>query len=157
MELASIEKILEKYWEANTSLEEEKILREYFASGNVAPHLQQYGMLFDHYKQSQSENYSKNLVLKSKQKKKSIQWLSIAASLALLVGTFFGKQEYDKYQQRKQFAEIKKALELLSYNLNKGNDAVYAVSNNLLKGSDAVSQLDTYEKTFSKVINKVNY
>ncbi len=152
----NIESLLEKYWDANTSLEEEKILLDYFSSDNVAPHLQKYGMLFDHYKDSRKESYAKNIVLKPRKNKTNIKWFSVAASLALMFGFYFGKQAYDKQQQEKQFAEIKKALELLSYNLNRGNDAIYAVSDNLLAGSNAVTQLDTYETTVVKVIEKVN-
>lgn len=157
MELASIEKLLEKYLNATTSIQEEEILKKYFNSEKVAPHLKEYGMMFEYFKQSKDDTFTKTIQLKPKTNKRNWKWLSIAASIALLITVFIGKQEYDKHQQRKKFAQVKEALQLISFNLNKGNDALYAVSNNLTIGSDAVSKLDTYKKTVNTVINKVNY
>jgi len=158
MELANIEKLLEKYLDARTTLQEEETLKTYFTSGNVAPHLEEYGMMFGYFKQSKSETYTKTIQLKpEKPKKKSLKWLSMVASVALLVSIFVGKQRYDHYQQLKQFAKVKEALQLVSFNLNKGNDALYAVSDNLTKGTEAISTLSTYEETVNTVIKKVNY
>lgn len=158
MELANIEKLLEKYLEAETSLQEEQILRMYFTSGNVAPHLEEYAMLFGYFKENQSEIYTKTIKLKPENKRrKNFKWLSVAASLALLVSAYVGKLEYDKYQQKLYFAQVKEALQMVSLNLNKGNDALFAVSNNLNKGTEAVAKLDTYDETVKTVISKVNY
>ena len=49
MELANIEKLVEKYENAETTLIEEDILREYFLSDNVAPHLEEYQMMMLHF------------------------------------------------------------------------------------------------------------
>lgn len=157
MELANIEKLLEKYLNAESTLQEEKILKEYFNSNDVAPHLKEYGMMFGYFKQSKNETYTKTIQLKPKRTKKNWKWLSIAASIALIITLFIGKNKYDKYQQQQQFVKVKEALQLISFNLNKGNDALYAVSDNLAKGSDAVTKLDTYKRTVNTVIDKVNY
>lgn len=158
MELANIETLLDKYLEAETTLQEERILRDYFTSQHVAPHLEQYGMMFGYFKENKSETYTKPIQLTPEiSRKKNWKWLSVAASVALLISVFIGKQEYEAYQQKKQFAEIKAALEQVSFNLNKGNDALYAVSNNINKGQDAVLQLKVYEKTANTVLSKVNY
>ncbi len=160
MELANIEKLLEKYLEATTSLQEEDTLRTYFNSGNVAPHLEEYGMMFGYFKQSKDETFTKTIQLKPEKRKKNWKWLSVAASVALLVSVFIGYQEYQKAQEKeaiKQLAQVKEALHQISFNLNKGNDALYAVSNNLTKGSDAITKLDTYKSTVNTVIDKVNY
>ncbi|CAM1366371.1 conserved hypothetical protein [Tenacibaculum litoreum] len=156
MELANIEKLLDKYLDAETTLQEEQTLQEYFTSNNVAPHLQEYSMMFGYFKQSKDETFTKTIQLKPEKTKKNWKWLSVAASVVLLFSVFMGNEEYKKYQQRKQFAQIKEALQLVSVNLNKGNDALYAVSNNLKKGNDAIEQLGTYEETVNKVINTVN-
>ncbi len=162
MELANIEKLLEKYLEATTSLQEEKALRDYFTSGNIAPHLEEYGMLFGYFKENQSETCTKIIKLKpEKTRKKNLKWLTIAASLTLLVSMYLGKQAYDEEKKRekqlKYYAQVKEALQMISSNLNKGNDALYAVSNNLNKGTEAVAKLDTYDKTVKTVLSKVNY
>ncbi|XRE44871.1 hypothetical protein ACIVBQ_003075 [Tenacibaculum discolor] len=156
MELANIEKLLDKYLDAETTLQEEQTLQEYFTSNNVAPHLQEHSMMFGYFKQSKDETFTKTIQLKPEKTKKNWKWLSVAASVVLLFSVFMGNEEYKKYQQRKQFAQIKEALQLVSVNLNKGNDALYAVSNNLKKGNDAIEQLGAYEETVNKVINTVN-
>ena len=156
MELANIEKLLEKYLDAETTLQEEKMLQEYFTSNKVAPHLQEYSMMFGYFKQSKDETFTQTIQLKPEKTKKNWKWLSVAASVVLLFSVFIGNEEYQKHQQRKQFAQIKEALQLVSVNLNKGNEAIYAVSNNLKKGSDAIEHLETYEETVNKVINTVN-
>lgn len=152
MELANIEKLIEKYLKAETSLKEENTLREYFtSSNNVPPHLQELSIMFSYFKENKDEIYTKTIRLKTK--KLNLKWLSVAASVALLSSVFFGKQVHEKYQQRKQFAQIKHALKMVSINLNKGNDALYAVSDNLAKGNKAINQLNTLPKTINTANN----
>ena len=156
MELANIEKLIGKYLEAETTLLEETQLRDYFTSENVAEHLQDYAILFGYFKQNQSETYTKAIKLKPETKrKKNFKWMTVAASLALLVSAYVGKIQYDEYQQRMYFAQVKEALQKVSFHLNKGNDALYAVSDNLNKGNDAVKQLKIYENTANTVLKKV--
>ena len=47
MELTNIEKLLVKYENAETTLEEENSLRTYFSSNEVAPHLKEYQLIFN--------------------------------------------------------------------------------------------------------------
>lgn len=49
METKKIEQLIEKFFEGKTSLEEEKMLRAYFSSGEVPGHLQSYIDLFRYY------------------------------------------------------------------------------------------------------------
>ena len=156
MELANIEKLLSKYLDATTTLQEEQILQEYFTSQNVAPHLQEYISMFIYFKQSKNETFTKTIQLKPEKPKKNWKWLSVAASVVLLFSVFVGNEKYQEHQQRKQFAEITKALQMVSVNLNKGNEALYAVSKNLSKGNEAIAHLNTYEETINKVIKRVN-
>lgn len=156
MELANIEKLLDKYLDATTTLQEEQILQEYFTSQNVAPHLQEYISMFIYFKQSKNETFTKTIQLKPEKPKKNWKWLSVAASVVLLFSVFVGNEKYQEHQQRKQFAEITKALQMVSVNLNKGNEALYAVSKNLNKGNEAIAHLNTYEETINKVIKRVN-
>ncbi len=54
---------------------------------------------------------------------KNHRFLTIT-SLVLLIalGVYFGKKEYDKYLLNKRFAEVEKALNEVSVNLNKGGE-----------------------------------
>ncbi|SEC87988.1 hypothetical protein SAMN04489761_3851 [Tenacibaculum sp. MAR_2009_124] len=157
MELANIEKLLEKYLNAETTLSEEKILEAYFISGEVAPHLEEYSFMFNYFKQSKNEKFTKTIQLKpEKTSRMNWKWLSVAASVVLLFSTYIGYGKYQEQEQRRQFEQIKEALHMVSTNLNKGNEALYAVSNNINKGKEAIGHLNTYEKAVNKVIETVN-
>ncbi|MGJ8760725.1 hypothetical protein H0I29_15510 [Polaribacter sp. R2A056_3_33] len=139
MELANIEKLVEKYENAETSLQEETTLRNYFTGGNVAPHLQEYEYMFNYFAASKDETYTKTIELEPKKsKKRNLKWLSVAASVVLLFSVFIGQQEYKRYQAKKQFEQISKGLMLLSSNLQKGEQAV--------------ATLYTYEDTVKKIL-----
>ncbi|WP_341220573.1 hypothetical protein [Polaribacter atrinae] len=139
MELANIEKLVEKYENAETSFQEETTLRNYFTGGNVAPHLQEYEYMFNYFAASKDETYTKTIELEPKKsKKRNLKWLSVAASVVLLFSVFIGQQEYKRYQAKKQFEQISKGLMLLSSNLQKGEQALVT--------------LHTYEDTVKKIL-----
>ena len=129
MELANIEKLVEKYLNAETSLQEETTLKNYFTGGNVAPHLQEYEYMFNYFATTKDETFTKTIQLgPKKSKQRNFKWLSVAASVMLLFSVFIGKQQYDEYQQRKKaeeiYAQVTKGFQLLSTNLKKGEQAV---------------------------------
>ncbi|MDT7831829.1 hypothetical protein RQM59_05520 [Flavobacteriaceae bacterium S356] len=137
MELASIEKLVEKYLNAETSVQEETSLRDYFLSDNVAPHLEEYKLMFSYFQLNKDETYTKTIQLKPENtKRKNLKWLSVAASVALLVSVYVGKVEYDKYVIKQKYAQVENALKMLSTNLNKGKSAfnnLYAYENTVNK------------------------
>lgn len=51
MEKAMIETLLEKYWQADTTVEEEQILAAYFQGANIDPGLQPYRDLFAYFEE----------------------------------------------------------------------------------------------------------
>ncbi len=59
--LADIDVILEKYWNAETSLEEEVQLRDYFNSDSVTPQHEQYKDLFSYYAMMRSQKSELNI------------------------------------------------------------------------------------------------
>lgn len=139
MELANIEKLVEKYENAETSLQEEAALRNYFTGGNVAPHLQEYEFMFNYFAATKDETFTKTIQLEPKKsKKRNLKWLSVAASVVLLFSVFIGKNEYDRYQANKKFAQITEGLRLLSSNFKKGEQAV--------------ATLHTYKNTVNKIL-----
>ena len=64
MELGNIEKILEKYFEATATVDEERTLRAYFSQEEVAPHLEQYKPMFNYFSMAKEEKYTKQVPLK---------------------------------------------------------------------------------------------
>ena len=122
MELASIEKLLEKYLDAETTIAEEKELRNYFLSENVAPHLQEYQSMFGYFSTSKNERFTKTIQLKSQ--KMNWKWLSVAASVVLLVSVYTGYQNNQQKKAEKIYQETQMAFGMLAANLNKGNEAI---------------------------------
>jgi len=140
MELSKIEQLLEKYLNAETSLQEEATLKNYFSTGNVAPHLQEYESMFGYFAISKAETSAKPIQLNTK--KKNWKWLSVAASVALLVSVYvgggFGSGGGPSEDEiaKAQYAEVMSTLKLLSTTLNKGNEAMgnlYAYENTVNK------------------------
>jgi len=135
MEQSKIEFILEKYFEGETNIAEENELRTYFSSSNVAQHLQQYQPLFGYFnaEKEQIMEQKKPLNLTSQTKNRKLTWLSIAASVVVLIGagtfTFFNynnaQQDLGTYDSPEEaFAATQKALNLLSENVNVGINSV---------------------------------
>ncbi|MGV3461042.1 MAG: hypothetical protein ACO1N9_11390 [Flavobacterium sp.] len=125
MELKRIEYLLERYFEAETSIKEEKQLKAYFSGADVAPHLQQYGPMFGYYTQAATQQFDKALPLKPR--KQYVAWLSVAASVVVMLGvaTFMYNQPQEQdlgtYNDPEvAFRETQKALNMLSENVNTG-------------------------------------
>jgi len=122
MDLNNIEKIIEKYLEAETSIAEEKELRSYFSSPNVAPHLKQYKYLFQYFTIAKNETSSKPVPLKPR--KNNFKWLTVAASLVLAIGfyTFSEVKTNQEEEALQAYYQTKEALQLLSSNFNTGTE-----------------------------------
>lgn len=117
MELINIENLLEKYFEATTTVQEEQELQQYFTQDNVAPHLQEYQPMFQHFANLQGEKYTKNVPLQPR--KNYLKWISVAAVFLLATGLFFN--EWNQQRQAEQaFADFKTTMTLVSENFNNG-------------------------------------
>jgi len=149
MALDRIEKLVEKYFEAETSIAEEKELKEYFASSNVAQHLEQYKPLFGYTVQAKQEQFTATIPLNTK-KRKSVVWLSVAASVAVLMGVGFftfnhlnppKSNDLGTYDDPEvAFKETQKALAMISEHVNKG--------------IGSMNYLSEYEQSKNKIFKK---
>jgi len=134
MELDRIENLLEKYFEGETTIAEEKELKIYFSSSDVAQHLEHYRGMFGYFSAAKEQKFEKELPSKITTKKK-VAWLSIAASIVILLGlfTFYNQnmtqnQDLGTYDDpEKAFQETQKALNLLSKNVNVGVEGMQYV------------------------------
>jgi hypothetical protein len=137
MESDRIEILLEKYFQGETSIAEENELKNYFSSSDVAQHLEQYQSLFGYFSQAKEQKFKQEIPLQSK--KRNVAWLSIAASVVVLLGigtfTYFNydnaveKQDLGSYDDPEvAFRETQKALALLSENVNVGIESVQYIN-----------------------------
>jgi len=142
MELDNIEKLLEKYLEATTSVAEEETLKQYFSQESVATHLEQYAPMFQYFSKAKEERFTKQVPLKPR--KNYFKWASVAAVAVLLFGIYFGndylnQQALEREQAEYAYQETKKALNLLAENFNKG--------------TEKVAYLNEFEATKQKIYN----
>jgi hypothetical protein len=139
MDIKRIESLLEKYLNAETNLQEETILNNYFTNNNVESHLKVYQPLFSYFNKTKKETYTKTIKLESKRKVNK-KWLSVAASIMLMVSVYSEYYIYQKNQAKETYRQTQQAFELLSTTLNKG--------------SNAVGQLKTLENTKNKIFKQ---
>lgn len=130
MELKVIERLVGKYLDAETSIQEEATLRAYFCSGNVAPHLKEYVPLFNYFEVAKKENYPGKAILYGG-KKKVYSWVAVAASVVLAAGLFFQQpnevNEFGSYEDPEvALQKTKEALQMVSLLMNNGTqDLMY--------------------------------
>ena len=131
MESNRIEIILEKYFQGETNSAEELELKKYFSSSNVAQPLEHYKPLFVYFSEAMELKFSYKLTLQTK--KRNVMWLSIAASVVVLLGistfTYFHspteKEDLGTFENPETaFEATQKALALLSENVNVGIESV---------------------------------
>ncbi|WP_193788476.1 hypothetical protein [Psychroserpens jangbogonensis] len=166
MVLNSIEKLLEKYDNGETSLKEEQKLKDYFVQDNVAPHLESYRVMFQYFKTTKQELYTKDVPLKPK-KNFVYQWISVAAVAVLMLGIFIPQiggepKTFAQYSEEEQemYLETKEALAMLSSNFDKGTSSLSAlgtVSENFNQGVSSFNTLGLASESFNVGAEKASY
>ncbi|WP_197027669.1 hypothetical protein [Prevotella sp. 10(H)] len=122
-----IDNILEKYFEGLTSLEEEKTLRQYFRQPEIEERHKMYAPMFNFF----SEERKEISIEKKKRKIPLYAWVSIAASILLLItvkSIFFDMNE-----------EVSKSLLYID---GKKITNTEAINSEALISIENVSQLD---------------
>jgi len=157
MVLNNIEKLIEKYNKAETTLQEEAQLKAYFKSDNVAAHFEHYKPMFQYFSQSKQEQYTKDVPLNTK-KTKLYQWISVAAVAVLMLGlvvpTFIGPTEQEKQEALMVYNQTMEALSLVSIGMNEGKqqlNSLALVSDNLNQGMEEAGRLSEFSKTTNKI------
>lgn len=130
-----IEKLIERYFEAETTLAEEREIRAYFAQEEVAPQLEQYRSLFQYVSASKEERYMGEVAIRTR--RVPYRWLAVAAVAVMAFGIYFGKSYQEQREAEYAYQETRKALALLAQNLDKG--------------TKKVAYLNEFEKTKQKI------
>ena len=155
MELANIEKLLEKYLEATTTIAEEQQLQEYFSQDEVAPHLEEYQAMFRYFSVAKEEQFTKHVPL-TPRKKNYLKWISVAAVAVLTVGFYFtlpnnnkAKEWGDLSQSEQEVAQ--EAFAMLFDNFGKGAEKVgYLETFN--EGTQHVNHLEEFKRNTNKFL-----
>ena len=141
-----IEKLITKYFEASSTLAEEKRLRDYFNTNEVAPHLEQYRPMFNYFRKAKAVSYEAQRKERKPIKAKrrfDFRWVSVAAAVVMAFGVYFGTDTYQDYQEQKQAR--------LAYEQTK--EALSLVAVNFAKGTEKVALLQEFEVAKQKVLN----
>lgn len=153
MVLNSIEKLLEKYENGETSLKEEQQLKNYFSQETVAPHLEMYKPMFTYFLVNKQEQFTKDLPLKTK-KVFNYKWMAVAAVAVLMLGYFVKTPVVSSYEEyvygtynnpEDALNEVTKQLAMISGHFNKGVSTVNYL-NEVKKGTETLDYLNEIEK-----------
>ena len=144
MKTEQINSLIEKFWNGETNLEEEQVLKEYFSGSTIAKEHLEYIGYFQLLKSER--NAGKSIELKSidpanKESRHSIagiiKRLSIAAAIlfsVILSSTLYQQKNIPSVALTSSEAEIKQAYEqtaqvlaLLSNTLNKASESIYEI------------------------------
>jgi hypothetical protein len=147
MESNRIENLLEKYFDGETSITEENELKKYFSSSNVAPNLEQYKPLFVFFIENKKETLTKKINLIST--KRNITWLSIAASIVILLGVsiYINANEVKENKELGTYDDPKEALEATQ-------KALAMLSNHVNTGVEGIEYIKVYEISKDKIFIK---
>ncbi len=144
MELNKVEALLDKYFEGETSIKEQKELQDYFSSQDIAPQLLEYAAIFKSFSVAKTEHFTQDVMepkafnIQKKYKKVKFYWISVAASVVVLLGIgtylFYASdplitdKDLGTYDDPKlAFEATQKALLLLSNNVNTGIESVHYI------------------------------
>lgn len=138
MESTKISELLEKYFEAETTTAEEVQLKKYFSQAHIADEHLPYQPLFSHFTVQET---SETPIWKPITNKNPLrQWLSVAASLAILISVGIWQQQNNRQREAALvYEQTKEALQMVSLNFNSG--------------AQEISHLQTFDKTISEIFD----
>ena len=122
MESLNIKETIEKYFNGETTVAEEKMLRTYFNESNVAPELEKFSPMFQYFTEAKQERYTKTIPLKPR--RNYYRWASVAAVVVVAFGVYFGNQYQEQQEAKYAYEQTKKAFDLLAQNFDRGTSKV---------------------------------
>lgn len=139
-----IEELLEKYWNAETSLAEEQELKNLLSQ---AEGYEEEKEMFSGIAGLASEEPKNLIIPKGKIRKLNSSWLNWAASIAILAGSFYGWRVYEQKQAEKEaYDQVMMAFALIQTNLSKGQEQMEVMND--------LKYLNTTNELFETTIKK---
>lgn len=148
MELTKIEDLLTRYEEGNTSLAEEKILKDYFTKEEIPPHLNEYQSLFTYTVKAKATTFNKEIPYKHK--KKRFAFIGIAASIVIAIGLFVAVNNPVEEMEQHQLGTIEDPEEAYL----KAKETLLLVSDALNFGQEELAYVDEFGKVTNKYIKE---
>ena len=176
MNSQQIEKLLEKYFYGDTSLEEEKHLRDFFAKDIIPKHLLSLKPQFEYFSKEKKKNFlddffdekiletiEKEKIISIKRKRRNYIYIisGVAASILVIVSLFIQFNSVtNKFQNtfndpQLAYAETQKALLFVSEKLNIGIQPVSKAAARFDEGVGELSRISTIN-TSVKELNRLS-
>lgn len=131
-----IDKLLDKYWNAESSLAEERELKELLQSEDG---YEDEKALFSGLKDLSAEEPRQTMPTKVVPIK-SRNWMNWAASVAILASSVWGWTAYERRKaEQEAYTEVMQAFALIQTNLSKGQEEMYVMND--LKYLNTTNQL----------------
>jgi hypothetical protein len=139
MDLQKIEQLLDAYFEGETDVADEKVLKAYFSGDQVAPHLEPYREMFAYFAQAKSEITTVEVKAIQTKKpgflKQMRPWYSIAALFVVALGVTFFLQnnsnritDAERLEAEIAFEKTKEALNFFSQQFNESASKLTVVN-----------------------------
>lgn len=157
MEYDKISQLLSAYFEGNTTLEEETLLREYFSSNEVSDDLRPYAPIFVTQVTAKEERSTRTVEIPAEGAKFTFRKWSIAASIAVVLGMssllYFQNDGLTSEQKEALLAynQAKETMYLLSENLNKGTSKVTYI-NEFAEGAATMNLINQFTESKNKIL-----
>lgn len=144
MESVKIKKLLDNYFEGRTTLEEEKILEDYFNQPYISEELKSYQPLFMGFSAARQEVFNKKIILPEEKKVKFLnsKIISLAAAVFVGIGVIF-------LSQPRLTADEKEALEAL----NQSRVKMMMLSEKLNYGAQKLQCVSAFSDATDRVFN----
>ena len=149
MELNDLRILLKKYEEGETSLQEERDLKEYFNSNEVAQEFIASKSIFNFDVESKKIEYSKEIQLKSKLKRKWA-YAGVAASILILMSFLFFNDLTNKKLEEQNLGTIEDPEQAYL----KTKETLQMVADVFSEGREDLEYLNEFNKTKNKFIKE---
>ncbi|MDO5608659.1 MAG: hypothetical protein Q4G08_09420 [Capnocytophaga sp.] len=144
MKTENIKNLVQKYFDGETSLTEERQLHDYFASENVEKAFEKFRPLFGGLASERRLANDRQPQLHTRQHPLKKWWAAAAAAVLIPAGAWMYQRQQNHEQQQAQmaFEQTKKALNILA--------------ENLIIGTEKVAHLKTFETTTQRIVHTEN-
>jgi len=151
-----IDNILNKYFEGLTTLSEEKVLRNYFSSDDIAETHRPYKAMFQHFEQAQRMTNPKPFQIQNKTRNYRVYY---AASIVLFIGLGLVWLLQQDYKKNNYFNNVSTQVQISNNNPQKKEEAkkeIKKFTKNIRKGIENAGTLSLFGTSTKKVFNIKN-
>jgi hypothetical protein len=173
MNTKEIEILIEKYFEGLTSIEEERLLKDFFASGDFPEEMKPVAAMFGYFEVEKevklSPDFSDEFIRQINEKRKIpfyrhrkfwYYFSGVAASIIFLISFFYENQnspiktKYTNEEAQLAYLQTKETLAFVSGKFNAGVKPLHQIEK-ITENADRISQISKFNQSINKVNNNV--